>query len=723
MTQLVVDGFATYGTNAVQGWPTVNSALIAGAYADVGGNVYGVSTLPWLLSDTTLFLRVNSGAGGGARRVLPAAYDEVIIAFRCALDGLPTANNARGLVGVSNGSNQYIFNIIVQSTGAIAVRGTSGNAVASTQGPVIVSRSAQHVECRFKSSTGVVQVYVDGVKVLDATGLVPEYTGTIAQFALGTGFNFNATVEAYITDVIVRNTLGSYNNTIMGDRRVATVMVNADDPAYQGWTPRPIQRFGSGVLENLDPYPQGVVWMGTTSATNLGNGDFTIEGNFRFGQLPLNNARAVLFSKWSPSSNNMSYALYKSGPNLNGGNLVFEISTDGTGATASKLFQWPWAPVVGRWYHVAVSRASGVLRVFIDGVMQGTAITDANTYYAAATQTTIMGGYDNGAVTNWRLFGWSDEFRMTVGASRYSSNFTPPTDKFPRGSVSDPLWSNVQWLSGWDTGLLDESSAARALSAYGNQQRPQVSTPNDGGAAYRTLNKRGAPFDYNFIEAALIPATSLYTLSAQPAVNDTTRVGTKDGTNAATYKFVTTLAAAYDVLIGATASATMDNLVAAINAGSGAGTVYGTGTVANFDVSATRMPTIQLMATANIAGAIGNSVVTSATGAAGTWTGATLAGGADIPPYSQFRFERPPLRTTVLDSITIVNRAWKTDSGPASVQAAFVGPAGAVANGAARPVSTTPTLYFDTFEVDPDTNAPLTPTSVLSGMVRVNRTL
>ena len=55
-----------------------------------------------------------------------------------------------------------------------------------------------------------------------------------------------------------------------------------------------------------------------------------------------------------------------------------------------------------------------------------------------------------------------------------------------------------------------------------------------------------------------------------------------------TYTFVTALSgAAYEVLIGANAAASLDNFKVAINAGAGAGTVYGTGTIGNVHVTAT----------------------------------------------------------------------------------------------------------------------------------------
>lgn len=77
------------------------------------------------------------------------------------------------------------------------------------------------------------------------------------------------------------------------------------------------------------------------------------------------------------------------------------------------------------------------------------------------------------------------------------------------------------------------------------------------------------------ILASQTKANALATFAGQPANGETLKIGN------VTYTFKTALAAAYDVLIGAAASNTRDNLVAAITAGAGAGTTYGTATVAH----------------------------------------------------------------------------------------------------------------------------------------------
>ncbi len=84
-----------------------------------------------------------------------------------------------------------------------------------------------------------------------------------------------------------------------------------------------------------------------------------------------------------------------------------------------------------------------------------------------------------------------------------------------------------------------------------------------------------------------------------------------------------------EVLIGASAAASLDNLKSAINASAGEGSTYGTGTVANDYVTATtNSDTTQVVEAIRI-GEYANAYTTTETGDNSSWGGATLASGAE----------------------------------------------------------------------------------------------
>lgn len=97
------------------------------------------------------------------------------------------------------------------------------------------------------------------------------------------------------------------------------------------------------------------------------------------------------------------------------------------------------------------------------------------------------------------------------------------------------------------------------------------------------------------------------------------------------YTFKTTLTAAgvaNEVLIGANASASLDNLKAAINGAAGAGSTYGKGTVPHADVVAGAKTATTLVVIAKVEGTAGNSIVSTETLTNFAWGAGTLAGGA-----------------------------------------------------------------------------------------------
>lgn len=80
---------------------------------------------------------------------------------------------------------------------------------------------------------------------------------------------------------------------------------------------------------------------------------------------------------------------------------------------------------VGEWFHYALTRESGVLRAFVNGVLKGSATRNDTVGMAGGVQ--LLG--DGVTYPGWR--GQLDEFRITKGVARYTENFTPPAEPFP----------------------------------------------------------------------------------------------------------------------------------------------------------------------------------------------------------------------------------------------------------------------------------------------------
>lgn len=125
---------------------------------------------------------------------------------------------------------------------------------------------------------------------------------------------------------------------------------------------------------------------------------------------------------------------------------------------------------------------------------------------------------------------------------------------------------------------------------------------------------------------ASVAASGVLTLTGNPLANDTVLTGTK------TYTFTSPLGANDgDVLIGAAATNTIDNLIAAINLAAGSGSTYAAATTANDFISAAAGAGDTMDATALAEGTQGNSIATTDpidVGVVMSWANTTLTGGA-----------------------------------------------------------------------------------------------
>ncbi len=730
MTSLFLDGFDHYGLGQVGA-----ENMLDGAWAEIqfGSTNYdtGPNVPPWG-SRTGLYALKGNQFNQAYRYVLPAAKTRIFMSFGWATDGLPSADFQNLIVQFCNASNVVYAKLWCQADGSAVITDGSNTVLGSTQGPVFVSRSWHFLEMDFDPTGGKFTLRVDdstgtGTAAIAATGLTYTYA-TVGQLRFINPVGGSAK-NMWMDDLFIRDTAGTVNNSWLGDRRVACLFANADTTT-SGWTPSYYKKFGAGILtlgyvvpnDTSIHNPTAAVYTAHASSLDIGAADFTMETMVRFDALPDPSVYSAIFSRWDAEANGRSFRLVYGGSSFNNSCLQFDTSTDGTASTIATPILYPWTPVLNTWYHLAVVRAAGQLLLFVNGQQLGLPIADSRTYYSGGTEVMVVGaqiGSSTGVLAKSTLAGRLDETRFTNGVGRYTGTFTPPVAAFPRGS-GDANWASVVWLMGYDSGVVDESSFTRALTVYGGAASYLPSDgPNVG--VYSTVNKAN-PDDNTFMAAGLLNATNVLTMTTQPSNGDTVTLGTKDGTNAAVYTFKTALASAFDVLIDTTAQGTLTNLLNAINIGTGAGTKYGTGTTANYDVNGSALPAGQILVTANLAGTGGNSIPSTKTGTAASWATTTLSGGANIPGPTDFYFQRPPNNTTIISALQTNIRALKTDAGTATLQTAFIGPLGGTKTGGTHALTISPDYYADIIEIDPDTSGPLSPTSIINGKFQINRT-
>jgi len=158
----------------------------------------------------------------------------------------------------------------------------------------------------------------------------------------------------------------------------------------------------------------------------------------------------------------------------------------------------------------------------------------------------------------------------------------------------------------------------------------EVGDTEDGGQRYNfKTSLLGASEAILTLTGAIVPgvhAVNVLTVSGGNIVDgDTVTIGAR------VYTWVAALTGGTgdpdEVLIGVSDATALDNLKSAINATAGAGTEYGTGTVAHADVVAITNDDTTQAIQARVPGVAANSIATTETGDNIAWADTTLGGG------------------------------------------------------------------------------------------------
>ena len=245
----------------------------------------------------------------------------------------------------------------------------------------------------------------------------------------------------------------------------------------------------------------------------FGAGDFTIE---TFLYKNANNANTSRI--WNPNGD------LKDGVSLSidgSGNFAVYLSTDGTNWTQSQ-------PVVanlanGQWYHLAVTRSGGSVFAFVNGVKY---VVTATLGTAAMSTNTAAGRVIGGqAGADRALNGYVDEFRITKGVARYTSNFTPPTQEF---SHSVPTLASTGHTIGDLQTVTNPAGHATQFNLYDLAGRVRQMTDPKGVVTDVTYDGRGR---VGTITATPPGGTARTTTYTYDDVGQLTGVALPDGTS------------------------------------------------------------------------------------------------------------------------------------------------------------------------------------------------
>jgi hypothetical protein len=289
--------------------------------------------------------------------------------------------------------------------------------------------------------SGVVRVFRDGVNVITYNDTTNLTVGVDRPMFGKQGTAGTYHVHGYISDIRIWKGVAKYTSNFT---RPSTSNDNLDNslslllrpnpsiydstgrnaietvgnarviggPVYPAYTSRHSHYFdGSGDYLNIPG----------TSDFDFGSGDFTIEtwayisGNSAVDNSGTRKAQIIGCFRGSPSQ---GWAIYINGNGTTTGTGVgIELYNAGVFAATSQTFSIPQQS----WQHIAVTRNGGIVRIFLNGVKQGSDATFTSNLDSLGNNVWV-GAYN---VTGWawNYNGYYHDLRVTKDVARYTANF------------------------------------------------------------------------------------------------------------------------------------------------------------------------------------------------------------------------------------------------------------------------------------------------------------
>jgi hypothetical protein len=276
----------------------------------------------------------------------------------------------------------------------------------------------------------------------------------------------------YVTMLLPGNgTNGGQNNTFL-DSSANAYTVSRSGNTTQGT----FSSYGSNWSTIFPSGSNNRLQIANTAQLDLGTGDFTLEC-WAYNAVPFStysSTYAHIFGK----GNGVGAGMYALGFYVNRFYFVGLSGSIGIYGPSSAAIN------LNQWYHVAVTRSSGVIRIFVDGVL-GDSVTSS--YDFTSSNTFNIGDRQaSDPSANYPMQGGVSNLRVVVGTALYTSNFTPPTA--PLTAVA-----NTRLLTCQSNRYIDNSANNFLVSSSGTVPVTRFS-PFNPTAAYSAATVGGSAY-------------------------------------------------------------------------------------------------------------------------------------------------------------------------------------------------------------------------------------
>ena len=234
----------------------------------------------------------------------------------------------------------------------------------------------------------------------------------------------------------------------------------------------------------------GYIWFGSSGDAALapGSQDFCIEGwCYDMG----GGNRRILFGNAGSNGGGGTILLLLSESN----NFSVGLTADGVRYTINPSTPTP----LNTWYHIALVRFGTTVKLFLNGTAIGSvegvtgSVQAGSGPFSLGSQGLYL-GYGGGYGVQW--MGAVDEFRYTIGAARYTANFTRPAAPFIESSgLGVVLGPYTAALSKFKQNFVAASAPVPLHSTHGAPHLQMARDVEVGGPGtiYGTTKTKGTP--------------------------------------------------------------------------------------------------------------------------------------------------------------------------------------------------------------------------------------
>ena len=378
----------------------------------------------------------------------------------------------------------YPFGIDVASN---AVRlNLNGTVIINATGLTLTSNTWYHVAATRKN--GQARLFVAGAQVGATTANATDVTSK-QQVCIGNkNDNFGSPFVGYLQDVRITKGYARYINnfSVPTDLAAKTIKTDAADSNYDQVVIHNHFENINASTNIVDQKGQALTISGATISTTASKFGTTSLSIPTSGYVDYTTNTAYSFANdftvegWFNMTSVTNAALFSLG------------STDAAGRwlvrTASSVLQLeifgPTVVITGptltaaTWYHVALVRKNGIVKLFVNGTAYG-----AYASTAVPTSTLRLGLFASVVFT-----GYIDEVRVTNGVARYTTDFSVPTAAFPdyQDFTSDKyLGQSIEFKSlvtqGNNNTILDGSTNNFTITRNGNVAQGTFSPFSNSG--------------------------------------------------------------------------------------------------------------------------------------------------------------------------------------------------------------------------------------------------